>query len=56
VLVIIALALNTALVLLALAVVYALSGLVMTLWGLRSRASRRRLRMARRHAPPEVHP
>jgi len=56
VLVIVALALNTALVLLALATVYALSGVVITLWGLRSRASRRRVRMARRHAAPETHP
>lgn len=56
VLIIVALALNTALVLLALALVYALSGVVITLWGLRSRASRRRLRKARRHAPPEPHP
>ena len=60
VLILIALALNTALVLLALATAYALSGIVMTLWGLRSRASRRRLRMQRRHAaaearPPETH-
>jgi len=56
VLVIVALALNTALVLLALATVYALSGVVITLWGLRSRASRRRVRMARRHAALETHP
>ena len=57
VLIIVALALNTALVLLALTVVYALSGLVITAWGLRSRASRRRLRAARRHPqPPEPHP
>jgi CDP-diacylglycerol--serine O-phosphatidyltransferase len=57
VLIIVALALNTALVLLALATVYALSGIVITLWGLRSRASRRRLRAARRHpAPTEPHP
>jgi CDP-diacylglycerol--serine O-phosphatidyltransferase len=55
VLILVALTLNTALVLLALATVYALSGVVITLWGLRSRASRRRLRMARRHAPPETH-
>ncbi|MGH8112487.1 MAG: CDP-alcohol phosphatidyltransferase family protein [Rhodanobacteraceae bacterium] len=55
VLIIIALVLDTALVLLALATVYALSGIVITLWGLRSRASRRRLRMARRHASPETH-
>jgi CDP-diacylglycerol--serine O-phosphatidyltransferase len=57
VVIIIALTLNTALVLLALTLVYALSGVVITLWGLRSRASRRRLRAARRHAPPpELHP
>jgi len=56
VLIIVALTLNTALVLLALATVYALSGIVITLWGLRSRASRRRVRMARRHAQPEPHP
>ena len=56
VLIIVALTLNTALVLLALATVYALSGIVITLWGLRSRASRRRLRMARRHAQAEAHP
>ena len=57
VLILVALALNTALVLLALAVTYALSGVVITLWGLRSRASRRRLRAARRHAlPPGAHP
>lgn len=56
VLIIIALTLNTALVLLALATAYALSGVVMTLWGLRSRASRRRLRVARRHASQEPHP
>jgi hypothetical protein len=43
------------LVLLALATAYALSGIVITLWGLRSRASRRRMRMARRHAQ-EAHP
>ncbi|MGH8190261.1 MAG: CDP-diacylglycerol--serine O-phosphatidyltransferase [Rhodanobacteraceae bacterium] len=60
-LIIVALAINTALVLLALATVYALSGIVITLWGLRSRASRRRLRMEKRHAqpqaqPPEPHP
>ncbi|HEX7370769.1 MAG TPA: phosphatidylcholine/phosphatidylserine synthase [Rhodanobacteraceae bacterium] len=57
VLVIIALALNTALVLLALATAYALSGIAITLWGLRSRASRRRMRMAQRQVPPpEAHP
>jgi CDP-diacylglycerol--serine O-phosphatidyltransferase len=57
VLVIVALTLNTAMVLLALAATYAMSGLVITLWGLRSRSSRRRLRMARRHArPPEGEP
>ncbi|HEX7370852.1 MAG TPA: phosphatidylcholine/phosphatidylserine synthase [Rhodanobacteraceae bacterium] len=56
VLIIIALAINTPLVLLALAVAYALSGVIMTLWGLRSRASRRRLRMANRQAPSEPHP
>jgi CDP-diacylglycerol--serine O-phosphatidyltransferase len=55
VLVIIALAINTPLVLLALATAYALSGIVMTLWGLRNRASRRRLRMASRQPPPEPH-
>ena len=53
VLILIALALNTALVLLALATVYALSGIVLTLWGLRSRASRRRLRLARRRPSEE---
>ena len=56
VLVIIALVINTALVLLALAALYALSGIIITLWGLRSSASRRRLRLASRHAPPEPHP
>ncbi|WHZ17893.1 MAG: CDP-diacylglycerol--serine O-phosphatidyltransferase [Rhodanobacteraceae bacterium] len=61
VIIIVALTLNTALVLLTLATVYALSGVVITLWGLRSRASRRRLRMARRQSaqaahPPEPHP
>jgi len=55
VLIIVALTLNPALVLLALATAYALSGIVITLWGLRSRASRRRVRMARRHAQ-EAHP
>src|SRR5690242_13098625 len=55
VLIIVALTLNTALVLLALATAYALSGIVITLWGLRSRASRRRMRMARRHAQ-QAHP
>lgn len=50
VLVIVALALNTALVLLALTVTYALSGVVITLWGVRRRASRRRRRAMRRHA------
>ncbi|MGH8124949.1 MAG: CDP-diacylglycerol--serine O-phosphatidyltransferase [Rhodanobacteraceae bacterium] len=53
VLVIIALVLNTALVLLALMLAYALSGIVITLWGLRSRASRRRLRIARRRSSQE---
>jgi CDP-diacylglycerol--serine O-phosphatidyltransferase len=53
VLIIVALALNPAMVLLALATAYALSGIVITLWGLRSRASRRRLRMGRRRVPPE---
>ena len=56
VIIIVALALNTALVLLALATAYALSGVVITLWGLRSRASRRRLRMARRRSPAEPRP
>jgi CDP-diacylglycerol--serine O-phosphatidyltransferase len=51
-LIIVALALNTALVLLALTTAYALSGVVITLWGLRSRASRRRLRIARHRTPP----
>lgn len=56
-LILVALALNTPLVLLALFTAYALSGMVITLWGLRSRASRRRLRVARRHAqPPEANP
>lgn len=52
VLILVALTLNTALVLLVLASAYALSGMVITLWGLRSRSSRRRLRMARNKAPP----
>lgn len=56
VLVIIALTINPALVLLVLGVGYALSGVVMTLWGLRSRASRRRLRMQRRHPFAEAKP
>ena len=56
VLIIIALVIKTALVLLVLATGYALSGVIITLWGLRSRASRRRLRMASRQAPPEPHP
>jgi CDP-diacylglycerol--serine O-phosphatidyltransferase len=56
VLIIIALVIKTALVLLVLATAYALSGVIITLWGLRSRASRRRLRMAKRQAPPEAHP
>ena len=55
VIIIIALTLNTALVLLALTVVYALSGIVITLWGLRSRASRRRLQMERRRSSQEAH-
>ncbi len=55
VLVIVALALNTAGMLLALAVIYVLSGPVMTLWGLRSRASRRRLRMQHRTPPSQEH-
>lgn len=50
VVILIALALNTALVLLVLAAGYALSGVVITLWGLRSRASRRRLRVQQRQA------
>ena len=54
VLILIALALNTALVLLALTTAYALSGIVITLWGLRSRASRRRLLVARRRPPSEA--
>ncbi len=53
VLIIVALTINTPLVLLALATTYALSGVVITLWGLRSRASRRRMRMARNKAPAE---
>ncbi|HET7561773.1 MAG TPA: phosphatidylcholine/phosphatidylserine synthase [Rhodanobacteraceae bacterium] len=52
VLVLVALTLNPALVLLALAAAYALSGIVVTLWGLRGQASRRRLRTARHKAPP----
>lgn len=61
VIIIVALTLNTALVLLTMTTVYAASGVVMTLWGLRSRASRRRLRLARRHTaasgqPPESPP
>ena len=56
VLVIVALTLNTALVLLVLATAYALSGIVITLWGLRSRASRRRLRLMHRRAQTESHP
>ncbi|HEX7325650.1 MAG TPA: phosphatidylcholine/phosphatidylserine synthase [Rhodanobacteraceae bacterium] len=55
VIIIVALALDTALVLLVLATVYAASGVIITLWGLRSRASRRKLRMARRHAAPPEH-
>jgi CDP-diacylglycerol---serine O-phosphatidyltransferase len=55
VLVLVALALNTAGVLLVLAVIYVLSGPVLTLWGLRSRASRRRMRMLRRNAPSQEH-
>jgi CDP-diacylglycerol--serine O-phosphatidyltransferase len=55
VLILIALTINTALVLLALATVYASSGVVLTLWGLRSRASRRRLRMERRRSSQAVH-
>ncbi len=52
VLLIVALVLNTAAVLLIIAVLYVLSGPVMTLWGLRSRLSRRRLRAQRRQSPP----
>ncbi|MBS0381402.1 MAG: phosphatidylcholine/phosphatidylserine synthase [Proteobacteria bacterium] len=55
VLIIVALTINTPLVLLALATAYALSGVVITLWGLRSRASRRRLRMAQRQAQSNTH-
>jgi CDP-diacylglycerol--serine O-phosphatidyltransferase len=56
VLVLVALAIDTSRVLLVLATVYALSGVVITLWGLRSRASRRQLRIARRHPPAASHP
>ncbi|HET7930906.1 MAG TPA: phosphatidylcholine/phosphatidylserine synthase [Rhodanobacteraceae bacterium] len=56
VLILVALTLNPALVLLALATAYALSGVVVTLWGLRSRASRRRLRIGRHKDPPPVEP
>ncbi len=56
VLVLVALAIDTSRVLLVLATAYALSGIVITLWGLRSRASRRQLRVARRHPPAEPHP
>lgn len=50
VLIVVALALDTATVLLAIATIYVLSGPVMTLWGLRNRSSRRRL-LARRRRP-----
>ncbi|SRR5579883_35647 len=52
VLVIVALVWDTADVLLAIAVLYVLSGPVMTLWGLRSRSSRRRMRAQRRQSLP----
>lgn len=52
VLILLALVLRPAEVLLVSMAAYALSGIVATLWGLRSRASRRRLRMADRHAEP----
>lgn len=50
VLIIVALVLDTATVLLIIIGLYVLSGPVMTLWGLRSRSSRRRLRAQRRKA------
>lgn len=56
VLIIVALALNTALVLLALSLAYALSGVAITVWGLRSRTSRRRMRAARQQAADDLHP
>ena len=52
VLIVVALVLDTAAVLLIIAVLYVLSGPVMTLWGLRSRSSRRRLRAQRRQSLP----
>jgi CDP-diacylglycerol---serine O-phosphatidyltransferase len=57
VLVIVMLTLNAETVLLTLTTVYALSGVIGTLWGLRNRASRRRLRVAnRRSRSSEPHP
>lgn len=53
VLIVVALALDTAVVLLIIATLYVLSGPVLTLWGLRHRSSRRRLRASRRHPPTE---
>ena len=50
VLIIVALVLDTATVLLIIIGLYVLSGPVMTLWGLRSRSSRRRLRSKRRQS------
>jgi len=50
VLIIVALVLDTATVLLIIIGLYVLSGPVMTLWGLRSRSSRRRLRAQRRQS------
>jgi CDP-diacylglycerol--serine O-phosphatidyltransferase len=50
VLIIVALVLDTATVLLIIIGLYVLSGPVITLWGLRSRSSRRRLRAHRRQS------
>jgi len=52
VLIVVALVWDAADVLLVIAVLYVLSGPAMTLWGLRSRASRRRMRAQRRRAQP----
>lgn len=53
VLLVVALTLDTAGVLLAIAVIYVVSGPVLTLWGMRSRISRRRQRAQRRHSRPD---
>ena len=53
VLIVVALVLDPATVLLIIAVLYVFSGPVMTLWGLRSRSSRRRVRAQNRQAPPQ---